>query len=143
MSHEQATTKLIIPIFVYGTLKPGEKNYRYYCEGKTLTEIPAYTWGQLYHLPALGYPGMTKGNSKVQGWLLIFEDEQILASLDLLESYQEERSPFLNEYNRQQVPIYSLAGDFLRQAWCYVMSFTKVQQQQGILVSDSQWHSKF
>lgn len=142
MSYEQATIKPIIPVFVYGTLKPGESNYNYYCEGKTITEIPAYTWGQLYHLP-VGYPGMTEGRAKVIGWLFTFEDDKILASLDPLEDYQEERSPELNEYNRQQVPIYSLAGDSLGKAWCYRMSLAKIRERGGILVSDSQWNSKF
>ena len=134
--------KKLIRVFVYGTLKPGENNYQYYCKGKTVTEVPAYTWGQLYHL-AVGYPGMTRGNNKVIGWLLIFEDKQILANLDLLEDYQEGRVPELNEYNRQQVPIYSLAGDYLGTAWCYVMSLAKVLEKKGILIKNEQWNSKF
>ena len=142
MRDEQATIKPIIQVFVYGTLKPGESNYGYYCRGKTITEIPAYTWGQLYHLP-LGYPGMSLGTSKVEGWLFTFEDDSILARLDSLEDYQERRSPELNEYNRQQLPVYSLAGDSLGIAWCYIMSLAKVQNHEGILVSSQQWSSEF
>lgn len=134
--------KKLIRVFVYGTLKPGESNYQYYCKGKTVAEIPAYTWGQLYHLP-IGYPGMTQGNNKVMGWLLSFEDKQILASLDLLEDYQEWRVSQLNEYNREKLPIYNLAGDSLGKAWCYVMSLAKVLEKKGILVEDEQWNSKF
>ena len=133
----------LIQVFVYGTLKPGESNYSSYCEGKTVAEIPAYTWGQLYHLP-VGYPGMTEGNSKVIGRLLVFESKQILASLDLLEDYQEKRLPELNEYNRQKAPVYSLDGDnSLGIAWVYVMSLAKVSERKGILIPDSQWNSKF
>ena len=136
------TNDQLIQVFVYGTLKPGESNYSFYCEGKIIAEIPAYTWGQLYHF-SVGYPGMTQGNHKVRGWLLSFKDQQILASLDALEDYQEHRLPELNEYNRRQVPIYSLAGDSLGNAWCYVMSLAKVREKKGILVTDSQWNSKF
>ncbi len=137
MNNEQ-----LIQVFVYGTLKPGESNYFPYCQGKTTREVPAYTWGQLYHLP-VGYPGMTEGKNKVIGWLFTFGDERILESLDFLEDYQEKRVSELNEYNRQQVPVYDLAGNDLGQAWCYVMSLAKVKEKNGILVLDSQWNSKF
>ena len=132
----------LIQVFVYGTLKPGESNYGFYCGGKTVAEIPAYTWGQLYHLP-VGYPGMTEGNSKVIGWLFSFKNKQILASLDSLEGYQETRLSELNEYNRQGIPVYSLEGDSLGIAWVYVMSLAKVCEKKGVLVPDSQWDSKF
>ena len=137
MNNEQ-----LIQVFVYGTLKPRESNYFRYCQGKTTREVPAYTWGQLYHLP-VGYPGMTEGKNKVVGWLFSFGDERILESLDFLEDYQEKRVSELNEYNRQQVPVYDLAGNDLGQAWCYVMSLAKVREKNGILVLDSQWNSKF
>ena len=86
---------------------------------------------------------MTEGKNKVVGWLFSFGDERILESLDFLEDYQEKRVSELNEYNRQQVPVYDLAGNDLGQAWCYVMSLAKVREKNGILVLDSQWNSKF
>ncbi len=137
MNHEQ-----LIQVFVYGTLKPGERNYQYYCGEKTVAEVPAYTHGQLYHFPA-GYPGMTKGKSKVKGWLLSFNNEKILASLDSLEDYQESRPPEFNEYNRLIIPTYSLSGNLLGQAWCYVVSLAKISEKKGILILDEQWNSEF
>ncbi|VEP18881.1 conserved hypothetical protein [Hyella patelloides LEGE 07179] len=94
----------IIQVFVYGTLKPGESNYETYCQGKTIAEIPAYTRGQLYQLFP-GYPAITKGNNKVEGYLLSFSSSKILFSLDCLEGYSETRAFDFNDYYRQQVTI--------------------------------------
>ncbi|MDB9315329.1 gamma-glutamylcyclotransferase [Spirulina sp. CS-785/01] len=75
---------MVLSVFVYGTLKPGERNYPRYCAGKVVQQQPAFTWGTLYHL-SLGYPGMTEGEEKVQGTLLTFSDERVLADLDSLQ----------------------------------------------------------
>lgn len=129
-----------INVFVYGTLKPGKSNYFKYCLGKTRQETKAYTWGHLYHL-SLGYPAMTEGEQKIEGYLLTFADGNILASLDQLEQYHPERSPDLNEYYRQQVPVYNLADDFLGQAWTYLMSLEKIKQLKGITIDSGCWQS--
>ena len=131
----------IAKVFVYGTLKPRESNYQIYCQGKTIAEIAAYTRGQLYHL-APGYPGMTVGNNRVEGYLLSFSDREILADLDYLENYSENRSAQLNDYYRQQVPVYSLSNESLGTAWCYLMSLEKVTLYQGKLLSSNSWHSR-
>ncbi|GAB4529760.1 MAG: gamma-glutamylcyclotransferase [Pleurocapsa sp.] len=127
-----------VQVFVYGTLKPGEANYQHYCQGKVRSQVSAYTWGSLYHL-SLGYPGMTEGKNKVRGVLLSFNDVNILSSLDGLESYQDNREFELNEYYRQQVPIYSLEDRLLGQAWAYFMTETKVREYSGIPVDSGWW----
>ena len=127
-------------VFVYGTLKPGEKNYLNYCAGKTIKETKAYVRGQLYHL-SLGYPAITKGDKKIEGYLLTFADRSILTSLDELEDYQPKRSPDLNEYYRQQVSIYDLADGFLAEAWVYLMNIEKIKLLKGILVNSECWSS--
>ncbi|MDJ0558299.1 MAG: gamma-glutamylcyclotransferase, partial [Microcystis sp. M53599_WE4] len=48
----------MMEVFVYGTLKPKESNYSAYCAGKVINSKTAYTKGHLYHLTALGYPGL-------------------------------------------------------------------------------------
>lgn len=126
-------------IFVYGTLKPGEANYPYYCEGKVIEAIKAYTWGKLFHLPLYGYPGMTVGDSKVKGFLLTFNDPAILANLDKLEDYDSQRSIEENEYQRQKISVYTLTGEPLGEAWGYVMSLAKVKQLNGVLVLSGWW----
>ena len=130
-----------INVFVYGTLKPGERNYLKYCIGKTIKETKAYTWGHLYHLP-LGYPAMTEGSKKIEGYLLTFSEPNILSILDELEDYDRARSPELNEYYRQQVPVYNLADDFLEKAWIYLMNLAKIEKLQGNLLNSGCWSSK-
>lgn len=125
-------------VFVYGTLKPGERNYPYYCEGKTLKERETYTYGKLYHL-LLGYPGLMEGEDKIKGFLLTFADETILERLDELEDYDPLRTPEQNEYQRKRIPIYSLDDQFLGEAWGYVMTREKIQQHQGTLVTSGCW----
>lgn len=138
MNSQPATIK----VFVYGTLKPGESNYQIYCQGKTIAEIAAYTRGLLYHL-ALGYPGMTVGNNRVEGYLLTFSNSQILNHLDALENYSENRAVRLNDYYRQQVPVYTLSDRLLGTAWCYLMSLEKIALYRGRLLSVNSWHSRY
>lgn len=125
-------------VFVYGTLKPGERNYPYYCEGKTVQEREAYTYGKLFHL-SLGYPGLLEGNEKVRGFLLTFASESDLENLDKLEDYHPQRSPDENEYQRKRIPIFSLDDEFLGDVWGYVMTLEKIQQYQGIPVLSGCW----
>lgn len=127
-----------IKVFVYGTLKPGEINYQRYCEGKVVEEQRAIACGQLYNLP-LGYPAMTLGETQVHGFLLTFADAVILSTLDELEDYDPNRRPDENEYNRQQVEIYDLAGKTLGLAWAYFMTLEQVQQLQGVLIPSGWW----
>ena len=70
-------------VFVYGTLKPGECNYRRYCEGKVVEALPAIARGQLFALP-IGYPAMVAGEGIVCGFLLRFANCGILVHLGLL-----------------------------------------------------------
>ena len=127
-----------IGVFVYGTLKPTETNYKYYCQGKVKSQLKAYTWGNLYHL-SLGYPAMTRGKNKVWGILLTFNNPNILYSLDTLESYQENRQPELNEYYRDRILVYDSGDLILGDAWAYFMSETKVKQFDGIPINSGWW----
>jgi gamma-glutamylcyclotransferase (GGCT)/AIG2-like uncharacterized protein YtfP len=128
----------MINVFVYGTLKPGESNYQYYCEGLVRSQTPAYTKGILYDLP-LGYPGLTVGDNRVRGVLLTFSDSNILDSLDKLEDYQPQRALELNEYYRTLVPVYGLQDEFLGKAWCYLMTVEKVKQYRAMAIANGWW----
>jgi gamma-glutamylcyclotransferase (GGCT)/AIG2-like uncharacterized protein YtfP len=129
---------LSFKVFVYGTLKPGECNYPYYCARSVVEAIQAYTWGNLYHLP-LGYPGMTLGESKTFGFILTFANEEILASLDELEDYEPGRSPQENEYQRQKILVYELTGKPLDEVWGYLMTPEKVKQLEGVFMPSGWW----
>ena len=126
-------------IFVYGTLKPGERNYSVYCQGQVLSQMPAYTWGDLYALP-VGYPAMTEGTNKVRGVLLSFNDPQILSSLDRLEDYKEDRAADLNEYERLWVPTYDSSDRLITYAWAYYMTTARISQHQGLKLASGIWH---
>jgi len=128
----------ILKVFVYGTLKPKKRNYQRYCNGKVQSEIPSYTRGILYSLP-VGYPAMTEGENKVQGFLLTFNNSNILNSLDLLEGYQAQRDSHLNEYYRRLVAVYSPEDRYLDKAWAYFMTPAKVKQYQGTIITSGCW----
>ncbi|MDZ7956874.1 MAG: gamma-glutamylcyclotransferase [Aulosira sp. DedQUE10] len=114
-------------VFVYGTLKPGEVNYKRYCAGKVIDTKRAIAPGKLFALP-MGYPAMTLEDSQVQGYLLSFPDSEVLSQLDELEDYQPHRQMSENLYNRQQIEIYDLQGLSLGLAWVYIMSPDRVKQ---------------
>lgn len=62
----ESNTKLsdFVRVFVYGTLKPGEANYKRYCAGKVIDVKIALVQGKLFALP-MGYPAMTLGDRQV------------------------------------------------------------------------------
>jgi len=128
----------MIKVFVYGTLKPGKYNYALYCEGKVIEATKAYGKGQLFDL-SLGYPGMTIGEGKVQGFLLSFKDETVLEHLDQLESYSPQRPDEENEYYRQEIMVYGDSGESLGVAWAYLMTSEKVKQFQGVFLPSGDW----
>lgn len=127
-----------VDVFVYGTLKPGEANFAAYCEGKVISQVACYTWGDLYALP-VGYPAMTEGKNKVWGVLLSFADPQILESLDRLEGYQSERAAHLNSYYRALVSVYDESDCQIAEAWAYYMSSSKVRQYGGLRLNSGSW----
>ncbi|OUL19361.1 hypothetical protein BV378_33450 [Nostoc sp. RF31YmG] len=127
-----------VRIFVYGTLKPGEVNYKRYCAAKVIDTKRAITQGKLFALP-MGYPAMTLENSQVQGYLLSFADLEILDQLDELEDYQSHRNLSENLYNRQQIEIYDLQGLSFGFAWVYFMSPERITQLKGIPQADGWW----
>jgi gamma-glutamylcyclotransferase (GGCT)/AIG2-like uncharacterized protein YtfP len=127
-------------VFVYGTLKPNQCNYSYYCQGKVTEQIKAFTKGKLYHLPTLGYPAITEGEGKVEGYLLTFFDDQVLANLDNLEDYHPDNSPEQNGYQRRLIMVYNVSEKPLGNAWAYFMEFEKIQALKGVLVPSGCWH---
>jgi gamma-glutamylcyclotransferase (GGCT)/AIG2-like uncharacterized protein YtfP len=129
----------VLRVFVYGTLKPGKENYPKYCAGKVVTETKAITKGLLYDLPKHGYPAMTIGDGQVYGYLLEFQNSDVLAALDELEDYDSCRESSENVYTRQKVEIYSQKGDSLGFAWAYFMSIDNVGKCSGVFLEDGCW----
>lgn len=125
-------------VFVYGTLKPGEVNFKRYCKGKVSAITAAYTYGHLYAL-RVGYPAMTVGDTQVSGVLLTFDDETLLSAIDDLEDYDPSRLPTENLYQREQLQLYAPSGESLGEAWGYRMPFWRVQQLGGLFLSSGCW----
>ena len=130
-----------LKIFVYGTLKPGESNYQRLCVGKVVKEQRAIAFGQLFDLP-LGYPGMTVGESPIQGFVLTFADAAILTILDELEDYNPNRPETENEYNRQLIETFDLSGKSLGLVWVYLMSLERVKKLGGVMISFGCWNAR-
>jgi gamma-glutamylcyclotransferase (GGCT)/AIG2-like uncharacterized protein YtfP len=126
-------------VFVYGTLKPGEANFDRYCRNKVIASHRAYINGDLYHLPACGYPGATHGTNKVQGFVLSFNDSAILIDLDKLEDYDPQRQPAENDYTRELVTTYTPDRILQISAWAYFMTPQQIHQLNGIPIPDGWW----
>ncbi len=81
------------PVFVYGTLRPGEKNYPRYLGGRTSRERPGTIRGELYFVRDGGYPYVAEGDSIVRGDVMEIDPalyHQTLRALDELEEYDPE-----------------------------------------------------
>ncbi len=134
-----------IHFFVYGTLKPGEINYRI-CADFVVEAQPAIAQGQLYHLP-FGYPAMTVDEvGTVHGYILSFRDPVILTILDEFEQHSPELFQQLlpgesyadNQYTRQQFPVITPKRSPVI-AWGYVMSPNQISRLRGTPVPGGQW----
>lgn len=130
----------LVRVFVYGTLKPGEANYKKYCAGKVVDVKRAFVQGKLFALP-MGYPAMTLGDSQVHGYLLTFTNSKILKELDVLEDYHSDRQTPENLYNRQIIEVYEPRSLSLGWAWVYLMTLEQVEQLASFLQPDGWWSS--
>ncbi|MDZ8108883.1 MAG: gamma-glutamylcyclotransferase [Nostoc sp. DedQUE12a] len=128
----------LVQVFVYGTLKPGEANYKRFCAGKVLDAKKAFVKGKLFALP-MGYPAMTLGDSQVHGYLLSFANPAILNYLDVLEDYHPTREVSENLYSRKTIEVYQGEWLSLSWAWVYLMSSERVNQLGGVLQPDGWW----
>lgn len=135
----------LIQVFVYGTLKVGERNYPV-CADRVTAFQPAIALGQLYALP-LGYPAMTAGTTPIQGFVLSFQDREILPILDQLELHDPEEfqrhAPGLlldeHQYNRQPIQTVNPGQRKLGIAWAYLMTPQQAQRLGGVLLPEGIW----
>lgn len=124
-------------LFVYGTLKPGERAFADFCEPYVVASQPAMAMGRLYHLP-LGYPAMTPENGWVHGILITFPDSTCLPPIDVFEEYYPER-PESSEYQRDRHPIYNTQRQPLGTAWVYTMTRDRVAALAGQWLPQGYW----
>jgi len=128
----------MLHVFVYGTLKPGERAYRDYCEPYVIQTQPARMRGELFHLPQ-GYPAMTSGDRWIAGTLLVLADAQAIVRIDEFEDYDPTRSATLNLYQRLERPVFSATREPLGTAWVYLMAPQRVATLGGIRVVSGTW----
>jgi len=127
-------------VFVYGTLKPGEVNYQRYCEGRVVKEEEAIAWGRLFLLPMpMGYPALTVGANRIEGYLLHFQDSKLLNQLDQLEGYHPDSPLEDNQYLRQSIPVFRPTGEPLGDALAYLMSMGKIEQYGATELLNGSW----
>lgn len=91
-------------VFVYGTLKPGERNDHVAYNAGRFEAEPAYVDKMtLYHLEPENYPAMVWGRGRVEGVLLRYDD--IAAALPVLDELEGcHLSP--PEYTRVELMVY-------------------------------------
>lgn len=129
----------MLKVFVYGTLKPGERNYQHYCAAKVVLFQEAIAYGKLFALP-LGYPAaIFPENYLVRGYVLSFLDPTVLAALDELEDYHPDRESCQNDYQRLQVEVYNSKLEPLGKVWTYSMSQQKIAAYGGVFLKNGWW----
>lgn len=131
----------MLDVFVYGTLKPGGKYYKVYCEALAPLAIPAWIPGRLYHLPDYGYPAVGEGHDRIHGYVLRFgagiDPDSLLAELDELEVYDPHLPLADNMYLRQRMTIETVQGSI--EAWVYLMSAARLALYRGVYDPSGNW----
>lgn len=114
------TTRL--PVFVYGTLRSGEGNWRWALAGRTVSETPAVLDGAAMYDQG-GFPFVARSETgRVIGDLMVIEDtcyDEVLSALDSLEGYRGPGQS--NMYDRETVTV-TTADGIQVQAYTYVVS---------------------
>ncbi len=124
-------------VFVYGTLKPGERSFATFCEPYLRHQRAAIAPGRLYHLP-VGYPAMTLEAGWVRGALLEFSSPAVFDRMDAFEDYYPDR-PQDSEYIRIRRAIFRPDQSPLAEAWVYVITRDRVEQFGGQWLPDGLW----
>lgn len=101
-------------VFVYGTLKPGERNHGVIGRGGSFSCEEAHISGfDIYHFHPENYPGILQGDGVVHGWIITYSDiSKAMPYLDELEGTSME--PPL--YNR----VLTIAQPQGTPVWVYV-----------------------
>lgn len=122
-----------LPVFVYGTLRPGQKNFLPFLGGRVLRTVPASIEGRLYFVRDGGYPYLLPEPGRVAGDLAFLDPrlrEETLGGLDSLEEYDpldEDHSIYL----RRQAKVTLADGGHVT-AWVYYWNCPDIQ---GIWIS--------
>ncbi|MEU3183182.1 gamma-glutamylcyclotransferase family protein [Streptomyces sp. NPDC006923] len=109
-----------LPFFVYGTLRPGERNHGLFLRGRTALEEPARLAGALLY-DGPGYPYAVEAPGVIVGELVTAAPGtygELLRVLDRLEEYEAPGDP-RNVYERAARDVLLADGTTAR-AWVYL-----------------------
>ncbi|MDX3849438.1 gamma-glutamylcyclotransferase family protein [Streptomyces sp. AK02-01A] len=113
-------TAAALPFFVYGTLRPGERNHGLFPRGRTARQEPARLAGALLY-DGPGYPYAVEAPGVIVGELVTAAPEvygELLCVLDQLEEYEAPGDP-RNVYERAVRDVLRADGTTAR-AWVYL-----------------------
>ena len=130
--------KVVEAVFVYGSLRRGEK-YRYLIEREVVKEEAATLPGRMFHFSAspggLGdFPYITPGDRQIQGELLRFAD--LGRALEILDELED--SPDL--YLREVLTVTLASGETER---AYVYRIAEGRETAGREVLSGDWKQRF
>ncbi|WP_149183219.1 gamma-glutamylcyclotransferase family protein [Streptomyces sp. TRM49041] len=129
-----------LPIFVYGTLRPGAYNHDRFLKGRTGAEEPARLPGALLH-DGPGYPYVARGDGEVVGDLVHAAPgryRELLSVLDRLEDFLGPGHP-LNVYEREARDVVRVRDGSAVRAWVYVAA---PRTELGAPVPGGDWLSR-
>lgn len=132
---------MMLTVFVYGTLKPGEAAHRRYCEPYLLAAQPAWVQGHLFHLPQ-GYPALAPGDRWVEGSLLQLRTAEAIDQIDAFEDYDPNVADDENLYVRRSHPVFSAQRQPLGAAWVYFMAPERIATLGGIAIPEGVWSGR-
>jgi gamma-glutamylcyclotransferase (GGCT)/AIG2-like uncharacterized protein YtfP len=110
-----------LPIFVYGTLRTGQGNYRRFLEGETIAEYPATLPNHKMYSLGIAYITDSKTGCVV-GDLMFLEPstyQKVLANLDGLEGYRE-KDPHSHYLRVKRTAQYTDKTGRLQNVECWV-----------------------
>ncbi|MEV5340171.1 gamma-glutamylcyclotransferase family protein [Streptomyces sp. NPDC052676] len=139
-------SRLRLPFFVYGTLRPGEPNHDLFLRGRTRIEESARLTGAvLYDGP--GYPyAVEEPGGAVSGELVTAHDEaydELLAVLDRLEECTAPGDP-RNLYERVVREVVRTADGTAVRAWVYLAAppVAARLRASGRLIEGGDWRAR-
>lgn len=129
-----------LPVFVYGTLRPGEKNYPRYLAGRAVKTVSATAEGRLYYVAGGGYPYVEPGPGTVAGELVYLDPchyEQTLQAIDALEEYKPDDEAH-SVYLRRRTYVTLIDGSCAA-AWIYYWNFPELT---GVRIASGNFHDR-
>ncbi len=110
-----------LPIFVYGTLMVGERNYIDILHENLIEHEEASVKGELYYYRKEDYPALADGTHTVKGQLFYVKNiSEVLKPVDIIEGFIAPNHPE-NMYDRKIIDVKTASGE-MKKAYAYVIN---------------------